>query len=170
MKLTLAALALLGFHTLASAQQAQSTITLNVPDLACSTHSGTHTFPVQSWTFSAANPPAAAGGAGTAAGRAQISALTINKTFDECSAGLFAAVTTGKHFNKVTLTQSDASGRQTEMTVQLGDVVVSNYQLGGGPGSVEPVESISLSFIQITIANPQNNSQAGWDSKANKPT
>ena len=166
MKLTLAVLVMLGFNTLVSAQQTQSTITVEIDDLACSTLAGGHTFPAQTWSFNASNSPAPNTGAAT--GRAQISALTINKAFDECSAGLFAAVTTGKPLGKVILTQSDASGRH-EMTVQLGDVVVSNYQLGGGPSSTEPVESISLRFIQITIANPQNNSQAGFDSKANKP-
>jgi len=159
---------MLGFHALASAQQTQPTITVNVSDLACSTRSGAHSFSAQSWIFNAVNPPAVPAGAGAAAGRAQISVLTITKAFDECSAGLFAAVTMGKHFSKVILTQSDASGRQTEMTVQLGDVTVSNYQVGGGPGSAAPVESIGLSFLQITIVNPQNNSQAGWDTRTNK--
>src|SRR3954470_11157564 len=131
MKLTTTMIAALGLVALANAQQAQSAITIDSGDLGCSTTAGAHAFAVSGWSFTATNPPATAGVAG--AGRVQISSLTIEKTFDECSATLFAAVTAGKHLNKLTVTQSDASGRIKEMTVTLGDVVVSNYQLGGTP-------------------------------------
>jgi type VI protein secretion system component Hcp len=166
MKLTITMIAVLGLGSLANAQQTQSAITIDSGDLACSTTAGAHAFAARGWSFTATNPPATTGVAG--AGRVQISSLTIEKTFDECSATLFAAVTTGKHLNKLTLTQTDASGRIKEMTVTLGDVVLSNYQLGGTPNTAEPVESISFSFIQITIANLRNNSHAGWDMKAMK--
>ncbi len=167
MRLTLAVFVTLGFTTLASAQPVQSKLAIAIADLSCSTPAGAHTFEIQSWAFSAANPPAVPGAPSGGAGHVQITALTVNKSFDECSSGLFAAVAAGKHFSSVILTQSDPSGRAQLMTVQLGDVSVSNYQLGGSNGSPEPIESVSFSFSQITIINPQNNSRAGWDLKVN---
>jgi len=169
MKRTLTIIATLGLAALANAQQAQSTIILDVPDIGCSTPMSSHGFSVQNWSFGATNPPATSGGT-PVTGRVQISAITVAKVFDECSAALFGAVASGKHLNALTLTQTDVTGRIKEMTVKLTDVIVSNYQLGGGSTAAQPIESISFSFTQIVIVNNQNNTQAGWDIKNNKAT
>ena len=169
MKRTLTIVATLGLAALANAQPAQSTITVDVPDIGCSTPANPRGFSVQAWSFAATNPPAIPGGT-AGAGRVQVSAITVAKAFDECSAALFAAVTSGKHIPTLTLTQSDATGHIKEMTVKLTDVPVSNYQLGGGPTAAEPIESISFSFTQIVIVNNKNSTQAGWDIKTNKAT
>jgi type VI secretion system Hcp family effector len=168
MKRTLTIIATLGLAALANAQPAQSTITIDVPDLNCSTPANSRGFSVQGWSFGATNPPATPGGT-PVSGRVQISAITIAKTFDECSTALFGAVTTGKHIPTLTLTQSDATGHIKEMTVKLTDVLVSNYQLGGAPTAAEPIESINFSFGQISITNNKNNTQASWDTRTGKP-
>ena len=163
MKLSLAVLVMVGLTTLASAQQAQAKLTIAISDLGCSTSQGPHTFEVQNWTFGATNSAGTPGAAGSGAGRVQITALTVNKLFDECSASLFAAVAAGKHLTSLVLTQTDPTGRTRVMTVQLGDVVVSNYRLGGADATLDPTESVSFSFGQITVINQQNNTKAGWN-------
>jgi type VI secretion system Hcp family effector len=168
MKITISILMALAFSGLAVADQAQSTITISMDGLGCSTQAGSGTFTVQGWAFGATNPTTTSSSAGASgAGKVKISTLTLTRSFDECSAALFALVTSGKHVDSLTLTQTAANTKQTEMTVKLLEVFVTDYQIGGNPASLEPAETVNVSFNQITITNPANRSQASWNLKTN---
>jgi type VI protein secretion system component Hcp len=129
--------------------------------------------PAQNWTFDASQAAPAPGTATGVAGRAQITALVVNRLLDQCSALLFKAVVSGQHVASVVLTQYDpATPRAPFLTVTLGDVLISNYQIGGSTANPLPGESVAISFgsIKIEYRSPNGGGpvNAGYDFKVNK--
>ncbi len=141
----------------------ESTITVKVDQLNCTTSIGTGTFNAIAWAFGATNTTSSGSGGGGGAGKAEVSALNVQKHFDECSPLLFAAVTSGKHFPGLTLTQQDK--KDVVMTVTLTDVIVSSYQLSGNEGSKTPTESISFDAAKICINDVESGNKACFDFK-----
>jgi type VI protein secretion system component Hcp len=123
-------------------------ITVTVNGLSCSTTAGPASFPALSWNFGVTNSPGSAS-SGAGAGKVQYSNFVVTKTYDACSAALFAAVQTGLNSTTVTLTQSQ--GKMTILTIQLKNVAVSGYQLSGKSSAVEPSEEITLAFGSVDI-------------------
>jgi type VI secretion system Hcp family effector len=125
--------------------------------------------PAANWTFDASQ--AATTSTGTVAGRAQITALVVNRQLDQCSPLLFQAVVSGQHVPSVVLTQYDSATHVPVLTVTLGLVVASNYQVGGSTASPLPGESVAFSFgtIKLEYRSPNGGGSvhAGWDFRAN---
>lgn len=122
--------------------------------------------PALNWTFDASQPVAVAGTGGAGSGRAQITALVVNRQLDQCSPRLLEAVLSGKHVSSVVVTQYDSTGRLAVVTVTLKDVLVSNYQVGGNTATAMPGESVALTFGSITFEyrSPSGGMvEAGWD-------
>ncbi|HUJ14816.1 MAG TPA: type VI secretion system tube protein Hcp [Thermoanaerobaculia bacterium] len=72
------------------------------------------------------------------------SSITVTKTLDAASPGLFAACASGKHIPTGTLKPSAAE------TINIKDVVVSSFsQSGDGNGNVQ--EQVTLNFAKIEI-------------------
>jgi type VI secretion system secreted protein Hcp len=95
-------------------------------------------------TFSASGRASAAG--------AQFTPLVITKELDMSSPALMIACTLGTVFPKATLTISMPleSGLVDFFTLELTNLVVSSYDVGGGSsGGDRPTESLSLNFSQI---------------------
>jgi type VI secretion system secreted protein Hcp len=142
-------------------QKPASTITVTVDDLNCTTALGAGTFGAQTWSFGATQSGGGSTGGGGGAGKATVSGLKVEKTFDQCSPGLFGGVTTGKHFRTVTLVQKDDKG--TIMTVTLTDVIIASYNLAGSQTDRNPMEAVSFSFAKICINDSQSGTQACFD-------
>ena len=150
-------LALVGAAGLAAAQNT-NTITVKVDNVGeC---------PAQNWTFDASQVPTSPTG-GSFSGKSQITALVVNRQLDQCSPLLFQAVVTGQHVVSVVLTQYDPATHLPFLTVTLGTVLVSNYQVGGSTASPLPGESVAFSFgsIKIEYRSPNGGGpvHAGWD-------
>src|SRR5262249_13962027 len=140
-----------------AAASAQESITVKIEQPGngipgCTTKLGAGTFPVQSWAFGVTTTtPFGSTGSGAGAGKAAISALTIVKQVDECSAGLFGMSVKGAHIPKITLTQTDPTGKLTLMTVKLETAFVTTYQIGGSTANGTPLENVAFSFAKIGI-------------------
>lgn len=146
----------------------KATITVAVNGLTCQTTAGTGAFNVHSWSWGVVNSTTAftaTGGAG--AGKATISDLNIQKSFDACSPALLNAVVTGKHFNTLTLTQSDAEGNAVAL-VTLNELVVSAWTIGGDSGNANPVESVSFNFAKVCVTDVASGNKACFDAAQNK--
>jgi type VI protein secretion system component Hcp len=148
---------------------AQETVTVKFDGLGCSTRSGQNTFPIQTWNLGATQAQPVGLGSGAGASRVQISNFTTARALDECSTALFGLVATGRHMDKATLTQTDASGRQTLMTILLEGVTVTSYQVAGSVANPAPAEVVALGFTKITITyyGAGAATRFGWDVAAN---
>jgi len=147
-------------------EKGPNAITLKVDGLNCNGALGTDTFAIGAWTFGATQSISTTGGGGSGAGKATITDLNVQKQFDECSPALFNGVTTGKHFQTVSLVQQDK--KTTTMTVTLTDVLISSYSIGGSKGDSDPNESVSFNFGKICINDTASGKQACFDFKSQK--
>ncbi len=130
-----------------------STITVAVTGLNCTTSAGSGTFNAEGFSFGAEN-----------SGRASLQNLNVSRMFDGCSAALFGATVAGTHLTLLSLTQkTTATPPIATMTIHLKNVVVTNYQISGTLSAQYPTETVSFTFAQITITDPQNNSSFCWD-------
>jgi len=162
--------AVAGLVVAAGVGMAQEAITVKVEGGgSCNTRAaGLNTFPVTAWSFGASQQQTF-GTSGGAAGKVQMSNLIVNKLMDECSTLLFKMVSMGTHVDKITLTQTDATGRTTLMTVELQTATVMGYQLSGATNA-GPGETVNFGFgkIVITYYGGSGKTTFGWDMTANK--
>lgn len=131
----------------------RSTITVSIAGLACTTAAGTGAFAARSWSWGASNTSSSSGGgSGGGAGRADFQNLAVTKAFDGCSPALLGGVATGRHFATLTLTQADAAGAVVAR-VELRDVFVAAWTVGGTTRDSSPDESVSFSFDRVQITS-----------------
>jgi type VI protein secretion system component Hcp len=145
--------------------KARSSITATLSSLNCATPVGADAFSVLSWSWGASNPVDVSGG-GSGAGKASVSDLNVMKTVDACSPLLFGAVVTGKAFPSLTLTESNADG--TVSTVTLTDVRVSSWQASGSAASDMANESVSFAFAKVCLTDGESGGKFCYDLRANK--
>ena len=133
---------------------------------------------VLSWSWGEVNeaPPRGPGG-GAGAGKVDMSDLTVTAQFSKASPQLLLACASGKHFKTAVLTARKAGKAQADyLTFSLSDVLVSSYQVAGGPDANVPTDSVGLSFGKIQVEYKEqkadgslgNAVKVGWDRKANK--
>ena len=106
-KLTVLIILLLSFAAVAAAQgppglekktpPVNSSITIKIAGLGCTTAAGSNTFNASSYSFGATQSASTGTGGGGGAGKATINPLHASKSFDECSPALFGSVVTGAH-------------------------------------------------------------------------
>ena len=92
--------------------------------------------------------------------------LNAAKSFDECSPAVFGAVVSGRHFPTADLVQQDDKGHLV-LTINLTDVLIGSYQIGGAQVSDSPQESIALSYSKICITEASSNTKLCYDRAAN---
>jgi type VI secretion system secreted protein Hcp len=145
----------------------QSAIAVTVNGLNCSTSAGSDAFSVLSWSWGATNPAdLSSGGGGAGSGKVNVSDVNLTKPFDACSPALLGAVATGKHYQTLTLTQSNSDGTAT--TLALTDVIVSSWSASGSVGSEAATESASFAFAKVCLTDGASGSKFCYDLKANK--
>ena len=114
---------------------------------------------------------------GGAAGRVDMSDLTVVARVSKASPHLLLACASGKHFKSAVLTGRKAGKGQLDyLTFSLTDILVSSYQTGGGASVELPMDSVSLSFAKIQVEYKEQKAdgslgesvKVGWDRKANK--
>ena len=164
----------LSFATAAAAQgpqepekkgpHAESSITLAVAGLHCSTNEGSDTFNVTAYSFGAENN--ASTGTGGGAGKATVLPLSAMKKFDECSPSLFGGVVSGEHFQTVDLVQLDEKQHKI-LIITLTDALITSYKIGGSQASDTPVETIQIDFRKICISDPGGSNKFCFDRGGN---
>ena len=129
-------------------------IYMNCPDLTKGGDStkGRDWIELQSFSFGASNRSnigSATGGAG--GGKVQFKEVTIKKMTDSASPIFFKASRSHTSDNcTVNFDKANTSEQQPYLTLELKNVMVSSYQVGGGE---RPMESISLNFTKIEYKN-----------------
>lgn len=144
----------------------QSGIAVNLHGLNCSTAAGPDAFSALSWSWGASNPTDIGGGGGGGTGKVSVSDVSVTKGFDACSPALLGAVATGKHYQTLTLTQSNSDGTTTALT--LSDVIVSSWQASGSVATEAATESVSFAFAKVCLTDGGSGSKFCYDLKANK--
>jgi type VI secretion system secreted protein Hcp len=111
-----------------------------------------------------------------AAGRPHIQDFHVTKWVDKASPLLMLAAASGQHFRSAVLTAQRPGTHPLEyLTVTLGDLVVSSYEIEAAAGQPLPADQVSFSFARIEMAyraqRPDGTLDApvsaGWDVTAN---
>jgi type VI protein secretion system component Hcp len=129
---------------------AQSSITVSIANLGCTTPVGSGAFAARSWSWGATNSTSFNSGGGGGAGKTTINPLSIKKAFDACSPLLFGAVAGGHHFPTLTLTDRDDEGNVVA-TVMLTDVELSSWSVGSSVHDETPDESLTFVFRKVCL-------------------
>jgi type VI secretion system secreted protein Hcp len=143
-----------------------SSISIKIGGLKCTTALGSNTFSATSYSFGSENTSSTGTGGGGGAGKAVVLPLNATKNFDECSPALFGGVVTGDHFPTVDLVQQDDKGNAI-LTISLMDALISSYQIGGSQSSDSPKESLQIDFRRICISEPGSGSKLCYDRSTN---
>jgi type VI secretion system secreted protein Hcp len=115
------------------------------------------------------SPVRSTAGGGTVE-RANHSDLTFTKYSDIASTDLLKHCWSGQHFGKMTFQQFRSGGIEGEVefiTVELEDVVISNFSVSAGAGDL-PVENISLAYGKATYKYDPADEKTGKKA-GNKP-
>ena len=132
---------------------------------------------IESFSWGLTNVGSSAGGSGGGVGRSTFQDIHFTKSVDKASPQLFLSCAKGEHIKKATLFVRKAGGQQTEYyTVQLDDVLISDFKSGGANNAV-PMDEFSMNFGKITftvrtqgVKGDSTPVSASWDLKANKAT
>ncbi len=105
-----------------------------------------------------------AGGGGTAstAGTVKFKEFMVTKKTDTSSPRLMEAVCKGKVYPTVVLhlTEEGADGEQTYYVVEMKNVMVTSYSLGGSTDS-KPTEQLALNFEEIKVTHVDHDGSKG---------
>ncbi|MFT3905411.1 MAG: type VI secretion system tube protein Hcp [Steroidobacteraceae bacterium] len=144
-----------------------SLITVALNGLACSTSAGGSTFDVRSWSWGASSSVTISG-SGAGVGKATANALSIRKALDACSSVLLGAVTTGRHFASLALTDTDDDGNVVAL-LTLSDVFVTSWTVGSSLRDASPDESVSFVFRKVCLST-DGATQLCYDAATNSTT
>lgn len=118
-------------------------------------------------------------GGATEGGRVSFSSVTITKFSDISTPNLFLYAAKGTHIKNAILEVCQATKeKHVCMRIKLGDVVISNVQLGQEPVNAVPAETVQLSFASIEVeyvpmnkeGKPQAARKMNWYLKTNRST
>src|SRR5262245_18296029 len=108
---------------------------------------------ILSFSWGVTQTGSAGGGSGGGAGRAVLQDFHFTAGTSKASPNLMLACATGRHIPLATLTcrKAGGTGQFEFMNIQLSDVLISSYDLGGSAEGQDPVptDQFSLSFVKI---------------------
>lgn len=134
--------------TLSSTSPGNTSLTMR--DLGC-------TVDVTAWSIGAAYSGNFGATGVTTKTPPKLSALQVTKPFNACSQQIVQAITTGKPLSQVVLTQKDPVTGYT-LTITLATVPnappteITSYQVAGANNAGQPLETIQISYMEITFA------------------
>jgi type VI secretion system secreted protein Hcp len=106
---------------------------------------------VLSWSLGASQTGAGHYGTGSGAGKVEFQDLHVTKHVDHATPSLLQHLTTGKHIDEGLLTCRKAGGTALEyLKFKMEQCLVSSQTFGGGQGSDQVTESITLNFRKFT--------------------
>ncbi|WP_161977865.1 type VI secretion system tube protein Hcp [Dictyobacter kobayashii] len=108
------------------------------------------TEPINTLQMSMTNTVSNPTGNGLAAGKVQVSAVTIAKDVSKLTPKIVRALTTGAHIKTVTFTFYDAAGKSSKM-ITLSNVLVTGYARFSNSNTDTEQDSFSYTKIAITV-------------------
>jgi type VI secretion system secreted protein Hcp len=133
---------------------------------------------IWSWSFGATQGGGGGHvGGGSGAGKVSMHDISVSKRTDTASADLFLKTCNGKHYDKVNIVCRKAGEKPIEfLKIDMDQVLVTSYQLGGSHGDDTPTETVTLNFTKIKmdylVQKPDGSGvpagQMGWDVAANE--
>ena len=122
---------------------------------------------VLSFSWGASNPTSVSRGGGSASGRVDMSSISIQKEVDKASPKFMEAVCWGKHFADGTLTVRESSGDKPleYYVLELKQVFVDSFSVGGASQGGKPSESVSFSFAEIKLKYTAQDEKGGQGDK-----
>jgi type VI secretion system secreted protein Hcp len=138
----------------------------------------TNEIEILNWSWGMQNAGSGHYGAGSGAGKVQVSDINIVKRVDTASPMLMKSCAKGDHIKSGVLVVRKAGGDQLEyFKVELTDILVSGIQCHSDPGSPQLLESVNLNFRTFKVTYlPQKESggagapsEFGYDLAAGKP-
>ena len=102
------------------------------------------------WGVSQMASASASSSGGGSTQRADFQDLSVVKELDTATPLLSQACWSGKHIDKVTLELNRAAGekRETYMTYEMENVIISSVSVGGGGGGL-PTESLTFNYGKL---------------------
>ena len=135
---------------------------------------------LHSWSWGQTNDGSFGSGGGGGIGRVAIQDLICAMATNRASASVASACAVGRHIGSAELNCRKAGATpQVFLKIKLTDVLVSNYQVNGGGGSIVPLEQFALNFAKIEMAYGKQDPNGmvaaldqkfGWDVNRNKTT
>jgi len=108
---------------------------------------------IQSWGWGETNSGSHSVGGGGGAGKVALQDFSFSMPVNKATPELFLACATGKHIPDALLTCRKSGGKQQEyLKIKFTDLLISSYQTGGDPGSVNSQDRISFNFAKIELS------------------
>jgi type VI secretion system secreted protein Hcp len=107
---------------------------------------------IESFSWGMAQSGSGHRGSGSGSGKVDVSDISIQKVVDMSSPSLMLACANGKHIGKGSLTVRKAGENPLDyLTIDLENILISNYQASGNNESDTPTESITLNFVKMKL-------------------
>jgi type VI secretion system secreted protein Hcp len=115
------------------------------------------------WQWGISNTGTFHHGSGGGAGKASFNDITVSKYVDAASANIMLYCANGKHFAKGKIIVRKAGGENAleYLTVELHNVLVTGYNLGGGGGQERLVENVALNFAKVKVEYATQSDKGG---------
>ncbi len=130
---------------------------------------------IMSWSWGATQSGSTRGISGLTAGKVNVQDLTFTKLLDTATPNHVGAVCSGQSYPTATLICEKSSGTGKKpvqyLKIDLKDVLVSSYAVGGSGGSDTHTETITLNFGSVQTSytpmksdgTPGATITSGWD-------
>jgi type VI secretion system secreted protein Hcp len=107
---------------------------------------------IESFSWSMAQTGGGHRGSGSGSGKVDVNDISIQKVVDKSSPSLMLACANGKHIAKGTLTVRKAGENPLDyLTIDLENILISNYQTSGAQAADIPTESVTLNFVKMKL-------------------
>ncbi len=120
---------------------------------------------LESWSWSESNSGSHAGGGGGGAGKVNMTDFSFAMRINKASPKLFLACARGDHIADAVLTCRKAGKEGQEyLKIKFSELLISNYQTGGGGGDEVPIEQITFNFAKIEFSYAPQKADGSLDS------
>lgn len=118
---------------------------------------------ILSWAWGMTQSGTTHSGPGGGAGKVDVQDISITKNIDKASPNIIKVVCTGKALETARLICRKAGEEALEyLVIEMEQVIVSSYSVGGSEGEIIPTENFSLNFAKFTLTyTPQMDDGSG---------
>jgi type VI secretion system secreted protein Hcp len=107
---------------------------------------------IESFSWGMAQTGSGHRGSGSGTGKVDMNDISIVKAVDKSSPTLMLACANGKHIAKGKLTVRKAGENPLDyLTIDLENILVSNYQTNGVNSADVPTETFALNFVKVKL-------------------
>lgn len=107
---------------------------------------------IESFSWGMAQTGSGHRGSGSGSGKVDVNDISIVKVVDKSSPSLMLACANGKHIPKGKITVRKAGENPLDyLTIDLENILVSNYQASHATSADTPTESLTLNFVKVKL-------------------